>query len=268
MAEPARKTPHAEKDKPDSGFPEDEPVGITLLQRWVERPDGRLELREFPLTPEDFLNPRYGDKWLQGRAHSDFVIELAELLKRHFRSQPELVVMSDVQHRLAPGLDKPCPDVSVVRGVADPSAIDDTFDAVKLGVRPCLVIEVVSPKDARIRRVDEKDKVRLYERAGIPEYLLIRPPLPGRKQKLQIWGYRLGPAGRYQPIGSGKEGRLLSEQSNLLFGISPAGDRLEVVDTKTGRRLRTPIEIEEAQQAAEEELARLRAELERAHTQL
>ena len=46
--------------------PDAEP-GITLL-RWVERPDGRLEQVELPLTPELFLDPQLGDQWMQGDA--------------------------------------------------------------------------------------------------------------------------------------------------------------------------------------------------------
>lgn len=262
MAEPARKPPRGGIDRPETGFPDDEPVGVTLLQRYVERPDGRIEFLEIPLTPEDYLNPRFGDKWLQGRKHSDFLIQLTELLKRHFRSQPEIVVMSDVQHLFGPGLHKPSPDVSVVRGVRDPQMIDESFDVRKEGVLPSLLIEVVSPKDARIRKVDEVDKVRFYERMGIPEYLLIRLPRQKSGEPFRLWGYRLGPDGRYRPIEPDKQGRLLSKETGLRFGVSPAGDRIDVFEAKTGRRLRSAAEEEEGRKAAEKELARLRAELE------
>ena len=241
---------------------DDESSFVTLLERWVERPDGTTELLNVPLTPKDFLNPRYGDKWLQGRAHSDSTHDLFELLKRHFRSQPDVVVMSDVQHRFGPGLDQPCPDISVVRGVRDPRVIDSSFNARKVGALPCLLIEVVSPGDARIREVDEKDKVRLYQSVGIPEYLLVWPPGIGRQdQRFRLWGYRLGPGGRYRPIDLDEKERLLSETTGLWFAVSPGGDRIDVFDAKTGQRLLSPIEEEDARKAAEEELARLRTEL-------
>jgi Uma2 family endonuclease len=259
MAEPARKTSRGESRELDSGLPDDELSDIVLLQRWVERPDGRMELLEIPLTPEDFLNPRYGDKWLQGREHSELTLELFELLKRRFEAQPDVVVMSDVQHRFGPRLDKPCPDVSVVRGVRDPGKIQDSFDVRKVGVRPCLLIEVVSPKDPRIRRVDEEDKVQLYERVGIPEYLLVRPRRKGGREigpLLRLRGYRLGPDGRYQPIEPDEKGRILSQTTGLRFAVSPSGDRIDVFDARTGRRLRRPVELEEARKAAETKAAR------------
>lgn len=246
----------------ESREPDDEPSDVTLLQRYVERPGGRVELLEIPLTPEDFLNPRYGDKWLQGRTHSDVTHELTALLKRHFGSQPDVVVMSDVQHRFGPGLDEPSPDVSVIPGVRDPRAIESSFDLQKVGVLPCLLVEVVSPRDSRIRRVDEETKVGLYQRVGIPEYLLVRPPRPEEKnQPFRLWGYRLASDRRYRPIEPDEKGQLLSETTGLWFAVSPAGDRIEVFDVKTGERLRTLLEEVEARKAAEEELARLQAEI-------
>lgn len=223
-----------------------------------------MEILHIPLTPEDFLNPRYGDKWLQGRTHSDVTHELTALLKRHFGSQPDVVVMSDVKHRFGPGLDEPSPDVSVIQGVRDPRVIESSFDLRKVGVLPCLLVEVVSPRDSRIRRVDEETKVGLYQHVGIQEYLLVRPPRPEEEsQPFRLWGYRLASDRRYRPIEPDEKGRLLSETTGLWFAVSPAGDRIEVFDVKTGERLRTLLEEVEAREAAEEELARLRAEIER-----
>ena len=54
------KTPSGESQ------PDDESSGTVLLQRWIERPDGRMELLERPLTPEDFLDPQLEDTLVQG----------------------------------------------------------------------------------------------------------------------------------------------------------------------------------------------------------
>jgi hypothetical protein len=51
MAEPAKRSRSSETE------PDDESSGTALLQRWIERPDGRMELLEIPLTPADFLDP-------------------------------------------------------------------------------------------------------------------------------------------------------------------------------------------------------------------
>ncbi|HKI04339.1 MAG TPA: Uma2 family endonuclease [Thermoanaerobaculia bacterium] len=254
MAQPARKTPHGEDHEP---VPELEDDDVVTLQRWIERPDGNLELLERPLTPEDFLDPQLEDKTTQGRPHADTTLYLTEIVKRHFSSQPDVVVLMDVKHLFGPGFNAPSPDVSVLRGVPRPDRIQESFDYRKIGVLPCLIIEVVSPKDRRIRRVDEEDKVRLYQRVGIPEYLLILPPRRNRPgQRFGLWGYRLGPNRRYRPIEPDGNGRLLSETTGLQFAVSPDGDRIDVFNSSTGERFLTPVEIEE-------ELQRLRAELQR-----
>ena len=288
MGEPARKLSRGEIEGPGSELLDDddsEDSEVSLLERWVERPDGTFEQVLRPLTPEDYLNPQMGDKWLQGRAHSDFVTHLPPLLRHHFRSRPDVVVTHDLQHRFGRGYPKPCPDISIAKGVRDRNLINTYFSVSKVGVLPCLLIEVISPKDKRIRRVDEEDKRELYQEVGIPEYVLMLPPQVGETdQRFQIWGYRLGRRRRYVPIQPDEKGRLLSETTLLLFGISPSGDRLEVFDAGTGEQLLDLDQQEDARQAAErraeaaeskaareaesrkaaeEELARLRAELER-----
>ena len=254
MAEPAWKTP------PEAAELDEEPA---LLQRWVERPDGRLELLEIPLTPEDFLDPQLEDKIVQGRPHGATRRFFAELLDRHFRSDPDVMVLEDMKHLLGPGLPGPAPDVSVIRGAKDNDPEIESYDMRRQEVPPCLVIEVISPRDSRIRRTDEVDKVALYEQIGVREYLLVDTPRRATAHRFRVRGYRLGPDGRYRPIEPDREGRLLSEATGLWFGVSPNGDRIEVFDALTGARLLTPQEAEEGLKAAEAELARLRTEIER-----
>jgi hypothetical protein len=55
MGEPAWKTPPGESGEPDEGS-----TGTVLVQRVVERPDGRFELAEWPPTLDDYLNPQLG----------------------------------------------------------------------------------------------------------------------------------------------------------------------------------------------------------------
>jgi hypothetical protein len=180
------------------------------------------------------------------------------------------MVLDDVKHLLGPGLPGPAPDVSVIRGARDPDPDLESFDVVKQGVVPCLVIEIVSPFDARIRRTDEVDKVRLYERAGIPEYLLVDMPRRATRHRFRLKEYRLGSNRRYALIEPDDRNCLLSETTELRFGVSPAGDRIDIFDARTGDRLRSALEEEEerkvaqaAREAAEEEIRRLRAEIER-----
>jgi Uma2 family endonuclease len=266
MAEPVRKRPPQEIDTPDE-------VPSTFI-RWVEGPDGRFEPRDFPLTPEDFLDPQIGDTMVQGRRHSRAVLELAELIRRHLLSRPDALVMSDVKHLIEPGRG-PSPDISVLLGAQD---IDDdwdeeeeeSYDMARHGIAPSLIIEVVSPKDSRIRKVDEVDKVGLYARVGVKEYILEDTPRRATGWCYRLRGYRLDARGRYQDIRPDDQGRLLSETTGLLFGVSVQGDRIEVFDASTGERILYPLEIEQARtreeyarKAAEAEVARLRREIER-----
>jgi hypothetical protein len=79
-------------------------------------------------------------------------------------------VLSDMKHLFGPGVPGPAPDISIVCGAREPDAGKlSSFDVTKQGVIPCLVIEVVSPFDARIRRTDEVDKMALYQRRATRE---------------------------------------------------------------------------------------------------
>lgn len=267
MAEPVRHLPLP----PDEDL-DDETSEPALLQRWVERPDGHLELVEMPLTPELFLDPQLEDKMVQGRQHSHITRNLAVLLDTYLRSRrDDVLVLSDVKHYLVPGLPAPAPDVSVIYGIRqdDEEEEPESFDVAREGTRPSLVIEVVSPKDARIRSIDKKDKVQLYQQAGIPEYLILDPPRRKTGFRYQWTGYRLDPWGRYCPIDPDADGALLSETTGIRFTVSPRGDLILALDPATGKELQELIsdarlqrEIE-ARKAAEAEVLRLREELER-----
>lgn len=273
MAEPARKT-HVHEDRPAQEDPEEVPL---ILQRWVERPDGSFDLLELPLTPELFLDPQLDDKMVQGRLHGDLMVYFKELVGRHLRSRHDFMVLMDVKHLLGPGRPGPSPDVSVIRGAHDPEADRSSFNVVKEGVVPCFIIEVVSPLNARIRRTDEVDKVKLYEQVGVQEYLIVNPPRKATGNRFRLTGYRLDSKGRYRPIEPDQLGRLLSQTTGLRFGVAQQGDGIEVFDVATGERLRSPEEEvaareaaeamvareTEAKEAAEAEVARLRAEIER-----
>ena len=180
------------------------------------------------------------------------------------------MVLDDVKHLLGPGLPGPAPDISVIRGARYPDPELESFDVVKQGVVPCLVIEIVSPFDARIRRTDEVDKVKLYEKVGIPEYLLVDLPRRATRHRFRLKAYRLGSDRRYSLIEPDEQGCLLSETTGLRFGVSPAGDRVDIFDARTGERLLSALEEEVARKAekaaretAEEEVRRLRAEVAR-----
>jgi Uma2 family endonuclease len=257
MVQPAWKTPRDESEWPD------DENGVTLLQRWFERSDGSLDLVEIPLTPDLFLDPPLEAKILQGEFHADLMAEFKELLGRYFHAQRGVKVLMDVKHPLGPGLPGPAPDISIIRGVRNPERKRRSFNVVKEGVVPCFILEIVSPSDARIRRTDEVDKVKLYERIQVEEYLLVDVPRRGTEGRFRLKGYRMGLDHRYQLIEPDESGRIACQTVGLLFGIAPDGNRIEVFEIASGNRLRTPQEEVEARVAAEAEVARLLAEIER-----
>lgn len=152
-------------------LPSEEP-GISML-RWVKRADGEMAQVELPLTPGRFLNPRVGDQMFQGQRHFETVVEIHSLLKDHFQADPGVLVTGDMKHFLAPDLPAPGPDVSVIRGVrVKNDARRFSFRVKKEDVRPCLIVEVVSPLDPRLRQTDLETKVEVYQEAGVAEYLI------------------------------------------------------------------------------------------------
>lgn len=252
MAEPVRKHPTHEETKPAHRAPDEELSGIDIVQRWVEGPDGRMQLLELPLTPELFLDPQDEDKIIQDPVHHRTVDLLFDRIRRHLAAAPDVMVLSDAKHLLGPGLPGPGPDVSVVRGIKE--RVFKSFDLEEQGVAPCLIVEVVSPSSPRIRKTDEVDKVALYEQVGIPEYILVGLRQVGRTSfRFGLRGLRLGPDQRYRPMKPDDQGRFLSETTGLLFAVAPQGDGIDLFDAQTGERLLNSDEEEAGRKRAEEE---------------
>lgn len=269
----------------DHGEPEDyRGLETDFVNRWVELPSGEMELQEFPLTPEYFLDPQIGDQVIQSFPHWRVTHQLHDIVSRHVASLwEEVLVLSDQKllwgHR---EWRQPSPDIAVIPDVPDSSNWDGfSFDVVETGLRPCLIIEVVSFSNARIRKTDLVDKVKLYEREKIREYLALDPPQRTNGGRFQWIGYRLNDAGRYDRIEPDTAGRIVSETTGLAFGSSPDGQTALVFDARTGERLYTSFELlvqegkraereaeraereAEAREDAEAEVARLREELAR-----
>jgi Uma2 family endonuclease len=262
MAEPVRKIEPPRQEL----LLDDEEPGITLL-RWVDGPSGTKKQVEMRLTPEIFLNPQFGDQIMYGERHSRIGREIAGLLESRLEGTPDAVVFFDMKLLFrAHGLPDPGPDVMVVCGIRPGNRF--SFDVREEGVRPCLIVEVVSPKDSKIRQIDLEKKPGIYAKAGIQEYVIVDWML--QDPRLRLLGYRLDGAGSYRPIEPDAEGCLLSETAGVWFQVSPDGERVLVFEHPSGRRVLNLLEQKkeasreaETRKAAEEENARLRAELER-----
>jgi Uma2 family endonuclease len=275
MAAPVRKMPA--DWEPEHAPDRDDPFRYGWRPRYVQLPGGRVEEQRIPLTAADLLDPQLGDEILvQGGPHAKLSTSLYELIDRFFEEDSGVLVTFDMKMIWGiPGLPDPSPDIAVIRGVRDKDEVRHVFRVPEEGVRPCLVLEVVSPQYKEIRDNDYEAKKDIYERVGIPEYLIFEPSLD-RGGRILLTGHRLGLDGRYRRMEPDGEGRLLSKTTGLLFGVAPDGSIL-VIDTQTGEPLRKPSQLAElaareaeARKAAEEraareasENARLRAELER-----
>jgi Uma2 family endonuclease len=200
---------------------------------------------------------------VQGTFHFELVTALYTQLKLHFQPFADVLVSGDLKVLWGiPGLPNPGPDLAVFRGVLDKNKPRDSFDVVEEGLGPSLVVEVVSTTRTEYWTADHVDKVEIYRQAGVPEYFLIDPPTSQTAGTFGLSGYRLDNRGRYREVRLDK-GQLRSETVGIAFATSPDGRTLWVLDTATGERIPTQEDERAAREAAEEEVARLRAELRR-----
>jgi Uma2 family endonuclease len=268
MADPVRKLPVDLESEISSWRPREFPYGWRW--RYAQLPNGEEAAERIPLTPEDLLAPQFGDEVTESSQHFKLLTRLADLLTRRYETQPDVLVTGNLQICWGvPDLSDPSPDIAVIRGVRDKERERSSFNVPQEGVRPSLVIEVVSDSDPRVRRNDLDTKVKLYQQAGIPEYLLFDQPFTSGGHR-QVLGFEMGLNQRYRRIVPDSQGRLLSRTTGLLFGVDQDGRIFVVTDAVTGERLRSSSEEEAGRKAAEErataaeaENARLRAELER-----
>jgi hypothetical protein len=120
---------------------------------------------------------------------------------------------------------------------------------------PSLAVEIASQEGWQELLKQKKD---LYERIGVEEYVVFDPDGEFIQPRLQ--GFRLE-NDRYRAIPLEADGSLVSMATGLK--IQPEGTNLRLIDIATGERFPWAEEEAAARRALEEELARLREELER-----
>ncbi len=198
-------------------------------------PNGEESYYEVPLTAEDLLDPQLGDQVVQNSKHQQSNNALFNMLSNHYEDDPTIAVFSDLKMRWKiPGLKEPAPDIAVVPFIKDKEATRSSFDVVDEGTRPCLVVEIMSEGYPG----DDTEKVKIYEQAGVKEYFIINPH--SNEPYYEILGYRLISSGKYQQIKPDKQGRLLSETTQIWFEPSENRRRLKLRDALTDNELLTP----------------------------
>ncbi len=224
-------------------------------------PNDEEIITHLPLTQADFLDPQLGDQMVQADNHYRQVNSLFDRYDAHYLNDPTTAVMSDVKMLWGiPGLQEPAPDLAVIPDITTKDQAHSSFNVTREGTRPCLVVEVVSPKYPG----DDTTKVDIYEQAGIAEYIIIYPHSDDETEPVEIIGYRLV-GGYYQEIAPDAQGRLYSATTDMWFGVRTDGLDVVLTDGTTSELLLDNREAQAqrllAEQRAEEEAqARQRAE--------
>jgi hypothetical protein len=211
---------------------------------------------------------------IQGTLHWQCANELYNRFAMRYLDDPQIGVFADLKMRWGiPGLEEPAPDLAIVPNLRDKTAERGTFDVSTEGTRPCLIIEVMSPNYPG----DDTDKVRIYARAGIQEYLIIKPYGAHGERDFSLAGYHLI-GGRYRPWRPDADGYFTSKGVQVRFGVCTDGHDIELIDAISGDPLRSMAETERARRyestraeaatvRANTEVSRAEAEAERANTE-
>lgn len=204
--------------------------------------------------PSSDGEPMAENKW-QYVAMTDTV----SVLENRFLDRPDVYVGGDMlmYYRMNDNATRVAPDVFVVFGVAS-KHFRDSWIVWREGRAPDFVMEVASPSTWRRDAVEKRD---IYAGMGVTEYWRFDPT--GSFFSPELIGERLV-GGEYQPISleTDGDGILRGRSEVLALDIcARPGLELRLYDPESGQWLRTHRESEEALQAAEEEIARLRDKL-------
>lgn len=216
-----------------------------------------MQAKAIPLQQdddEDFYPSSDGRPMAESDLHLDEMVDLITVLKDRYRDMPDVYVAGNLLVYFIRGDRKAClaPDVFIVKGV--PKRKRKSFLLWKEGQAPCFIIEVTSEST---RSEDIEMKRDRYERFGVEEYFL-HDPL-GEYLNPPLQGYRLQDR-RYRRISPEPDGSLVSWTTGLR--LCREGEHLRLVELGTGKPLPTHEEIRDELRRKDEEIARLRRELE------
>jgi Uma2 family endonuclease len=231
---------------PDDDEDDEFPYGWRVVPE--TEPNGHTTYHYVPLTYADTLNPQLGDVMPQDEIHASISTTIYQMLKAFYADDPETGVFYDLKFLWGiRGLARPSPDVAVVPNLKSKSRRRrPSFKVTKEQTRPCLVIEVNSPRYPG----DDTNKKDIYQQAGVAEYILINPHAGPNKEECHLKGYRL--VGEiYQPMVPDDKGRLLSQTTGILFGVDKWRQEVVLTEAATGRRLPTIASEQSARLAAE-----------------
>ena len=214
-------------------------------------------MHALPLRQDDTFYPESdGQPMGETEIHVDEILYLRQAFKRRFIDAADVYVGGNLflYYRRGDPTAVLCPDVMVVRGVPKKPR-RRTFKVWEEGEVPCLVIEVTS---VSTRGRDHEIKKTCYASLGVEEYFLYDPL--GHALSPQIQGFRLV-GSRYQTATLEPDGSLVSHTTGVTLRME--GQEIRLVETATGHPFPRDEELDAALEAAEEEISRLRHQLER-----
>jgi len=177
-------------------------------------PDGRVVWEQIPLTLKDHLYPEEGDHFVEGSQHDVERGYLRDVFKARLADQPDALVLSDQGvYWGEPESYHHSPDVCVIFGVRERRDNWPSFHVVRQGVRPTLIVEIVSP---RYRVNDVVEKFGEYYQLNIPWYVIVDREVEDGPR--QLIGYRHTPQG-YVEFPPDDRGRLWLEPVRLWLGL-------------------------------------------------
>ncbi|NET62010.1 MAG: hypothetical protein F6K47_39590 [Symploca sp. SIO2E6] len=157
----------------------------------------------------------------------------------HYANNPNVGVFRDLLVEWdIPGQKDHCPDTFVAFGISNKDQERSKFIVANEGVRPVLVLEVVSPN---YRKEDREIKVIQYARTGVQEYVIVDRRRQKGKLLEEVLGYRLI-KGIYQPIAPDSQGRIYCQTVGLLMSLQSGC--LVIEDANTGKRVLSSLELE------------------------
>lgn len=212
----------------------------------VVEPDGTMTTLQVPLTIEEFLHPQEGYYLPNSTFHDNARSNTRDILTRRYANDPATAVFSDLILKWdIPNLKDNCPDVCVVFGISNKEKNRTSLKVVKEGVRPSLIIEVVSPY---YRKADREIKVKQYAQAKVQEYVIIDQRTQRGQLIDEVLGYRLV-EGYYLPVSPDEDGRILCQTVGLWISLKDG--QVVMHDAQTGERLLNSLELHQKATEAE-----------------
>ena len=200
--------------------------------------DGSENWKQVPLTLEDILHPQEEDFRVNNDPHTDDCTYLRIVFKAQLADTAGAVVLTDCRIAWdAEGNYGHGPDNAVIFNVRV-IRLWGTFNVVKEGTKPSLMVEVTCPST---RSTDLVDKVDEYAEQGVPHYVIADARMKDGVRQITLIDNHLNSAtGEYEQRPLSEDGRVWLPEVNLWLGVEDG--KLVCFDVN-GQRIETYTEI-------------------------